>query len=239
VIEVINRNHFNTDKSYLGNNKKIDKSSLKDILEKLKEVFSSLTGTEQFKDNNDLKYFYLKDDISKIVNEQIFLILGAKGSGKSTLFEVFTKHHKDILSRLNIGNNSYLAGFSKTIMGEISKDYISNIYQKSNKKIDIERFWKCLTLLKLEKELNQSNMLFENINDISNKFTNIEIGLEADKRLKNINISLIQEDRVVTLVYDELDIGFTEETKKIFITTLVSFWQDNIYKYSQIRSKIY
>jgi len=238
IITVINRNYFNTERVYLEKSTKIDKSSLKDILEKLRDVFSSLTGTEQFKEKDDLKYFYLKDDISKIVNEQIFLILGAKGSGKSTLFEVFTKHHKDILSRLNIDNNSYLAGFSKTIMGEISKDYISNIYKKSNKKIDIERFWKCLTLLKLEKKLKQSNILFENINDISNKFTDIEVGLEADKRLKNINISLIQEDRIVTLVYDELDIGFTEDTKKIFITTLVSFWQDNIYKYSQIRSKI-
>jgi len=238
LIAKIDKIYFN-DVVKIKDSELIDKSSLKDILEKLKNVFSSLTGTEQFKGDEDLKYFYLKDDISKIINEQIFLILGAKGSGKSTLFEVFTKHHKDILSRLNIGNNKYIAGFSKNIMMEISKDYISYIYNKANKNSDdIERFWKCLTLFKIENETNSQELFFNSVEDISEKFTNLEIGLEVDKRLKNINIELLKKDEVITLVYDELDIGFTQETTKTFITTLVSFWQDNIYKYSQIRSKI-
>jgi cellulose biosynthesis protein BcsQ/energy-coupling factor transporter ATP-binding protein EcfA2 len=239
LIRKIDKIYFNDIVVKTKDRELIDKSSLKDILEKLKNVFSSLTGTEQFKGDKDLKYFYLKDDISKIVNEQIFLILGAKGSGKSTLFEVFTKHHKDILSRLNIGDNKYIAGFSKNIMMEISKDYISNIYNKANKNSDdIERFWKCLTLFKIEKKTNSQELFFNSVEDISEKFTNLEIGLEVDKRLKNINIELLKKDEVITLVYDELDIGFTQETTKTFITTLVSFWQDNIYKYSQIRSKI-
>ncbi len=239
LITKIDKIYFNDIVVKIRDNELIDKSSLKDILEKLKNVFSSLTGTEQFKGDEDLKYFYLKDDISKIVNEQIFLILGAKGSGKSTLFEVFTKHHKDILSRLNIGNNKYIAGFSKNIMREISKDYISYIFNKANKNSDdIERFWKCLTLFKIEKNISSQELFFTNIEEISEKFIDLRIGLEVDKRLKNINIELLQKDEVITLVYDELDIGFTQESTKTFITTLVSFWQDNIYKYSQIRSKI-
>lgn len=238
VVEVINRNYFNREKKYPKSNKKIDKSSLTDILEKLKDVFEIVTGTDLFKNSNDLKYFYLKDDISKIVNEQIFLILGAKGSGKSALFRIFTKHHKDILSRLNIEDNKYIEGFSNSIMNEISKDYTSNLYQKSDKKSDIERFWKCWTLLLLEKELNSENKIFTNRDNITKSFSDVEVGLEIDKRLKNINIELLKRDKVITLVYDELDIGFTKDTEDIFITTLVSFWQDNIYKYSQIRSKI-
>jgi cellulose biosynthesis protein BcsQ/energy-coupling factor transporter ATP-binding protein EcfA2 len=219
----------------------LNESNLRNILEKLKDVFSSLTGTEKFKNEEDLKYFYLKDDISKIVNEQIFLILGAKGSGKSTLFEVFTRHHKDILSRLNIGNNKYVAGFSKDIMSDVSKDYILNINNQSNKKhldSDIERFWKCLTLFQIEQNEDIEDSFFQDLNEISKKFTNLEVGLEVDRRLKDINIKLLKNDKVITLVYDELDIGFTDETSQVFITKLVSFWQDNIYKYSQIRSKI-
>lgn len=241
IIEIINKEYFNNIITKEKHSESIDNSSLKDILEKLKNVFSSLTGTEKFKQDSDLKYFYLKDDITKIVNEQIFLILGAKGSGKSTLFEVFTKHHVDILSRLNIGKNKYIPGFSKNIMGEISKDYLLNIFEKSNKKnilSDIERFWKCLTLFQIEKDRNLEDLFFLDIDDISEKYTSLEIGLEVDKRLKNINIELLKEDKVITLVYDELDIGFTTDTAHIFVTTLVSFWQDNIYKYSQIRSKI-
>ncbi len=238
IIEIINRKYFNREKIYLKDSKKIDKSSLTDILGKLKDVFEIVTAPELFKEKDNLKYFYLKDDISKIVNEQIFLILGAKGSGKSALFSIFTQHHKGILSRLNIENNKYIAGFSKSIMSEISKDYTSSLYQKSNKKSDIERFWKSWTLFLLEEELQYKERLFNDIYEISEKFANIEIGLEIDKRLKNINIELLKIDRVITLVYDELDIGFSNETEDILITTLVSFWQDNIYKYSQIRSKI-
>lgn len=241
LIEKIDKIYFDETIIKIKEDVLIDKSSLKDILEKLKNVFSSLTGTEQFKEENDLKYFYLKDDISKIVNEQIFLILGAKGSGKSTLFEVFTKHHKDILSRLNIEKNKYIAGFSKNITGDLSKDYILNIFNLANKKnilSDIERFWKCLTLFQIEKDRNIQNLFFLNVEDISKKFTKLEIGLEVDSRLKNINIELLKKDEVITLVYDELDVGFTSETTQTFITTLVSFWQDNIYKYSQVRSKI-
>lgn len=209
------------------------------ILQKLEQVFSNLTGTEKFKNIDDLKYFYLKDDISKIVNEQIFLILGAKGSGKSTLFEVFTKHHQDILNKLNIKNNSYIAGFSKDIMKDITHDYITMIYNSSNKKpVDIERFWKCLTLFQIEEQLEIKDKFFDNIDNISQKFIDVSVGFEVDKRLKQINIELLQEDKVITLVYDELDIGFTEETSIILIAALVSFWQDNIYKYSQIRSKV-
>jgi len=241
LINKINNIYFNTSSVELKPNQLLDKNSLKDILEKLKNVFSSLIGTEKFKNEDDLKYFYLKDDISKIVNEQIFLILGAKGSGKSTLYEVFTKHHQDILSRLNIGNNQYIAGFSKDIMSDVSKDYILSIYKHSDKKnmsSNIERFWKCLTLFQIEQHLNNKNTFFKDLKEISEKYTTIEIGLEVDRRLKDINIELLKNDKVITLVYDELDIGFTEETMIIFITTLVSFWQDNIYKYSQIRSKI-
>jgi len=241
LINKINSIYFNNSSMQLNTNKILDKNNLKNILEKLKSVFSALTGTEKFKSEEDLKYFYLKDDISKIVNEQIFLILGAKGSGKSTLFEVFTKHHQDILSRLNIDNNQYIAGFSKDIMSDVSKDYILSIYEHSNKKnisSDIERFWKCLTLFHIENHINKNKTFFKDLKEISEQYTKIEIGLEVDKRLKEINIELLKNDKVITLVYDELDIGFTETTMQTFITTLVSFWQDNIYKYSQIRSKI-
>lgn len=239
IISIITNKYFNKESR---NNIKVESSinniTNKEILEKLQKVFSNITAKKLFNKDNNLKYFYLKDDISKIINEQIILILGAKGSGKSTLFEVFTKHHKDILSRLNISNNTYIEGFSHNIKNEISDEYISSMHEKSNKKIDIKRFWKCLTLIQIEKELKTSDILFKDIQDISNKFISIDIGLEVDKRLKNINIELIQNDKVVTLVYDELDVGFTEETKNIFIERLITFWQDNIYKYTQIRSKI-
>lgn len=220
--------------------KSIDDIDLANIMTRLKDIFSRLTGTEQFKCEDDSKYFYLKEDLSKIVNEQIFLILGAKGSGKSTLFEMFTKPHKEILSKLNTKNNSYIAGFSKDIMADITQDNFSLIYEKSNNNRSIiKRFWKCLTLFQLTKHLGLEEKYFKSLDEVYSKYNQVEVGIDVDSLLKKLNIDLIENDRTMTIVYDELDIGFPDDdTKKAFITTLVSFWQDNIYKYSQIRSKI-
>ncbi|MBG9999560.1 AAA family ATPase [Pseudoalteromonas sp. NSLLW24] len=222
------------------NDEVIDEVNLDPIFKKLENVFSRLTGTEQFKNDDDSKFFYLKEDLSKIVNEQIFLILGAKGSGKSTLFEMFTKPHQAILKKLNTKNNSYIAGFSKPILNDLTQDHLSLILQKSvNKILDIKRFWKCLTLFQLENQLQTTSKYFNDINNIVESFNTPETGISVDERLKSINIELYQSDKSITLVYDELDIGFSDtEYRQIFITALVSYWQDNIYKFSQIRSKI-
>lgn len=216
-----------------------DEVNLDPIFDKLEMIFSRLTGTEQSNADVDSKFFYLKEDLSKIVNEQIFLILGAKGSGKSTLFEMFTKPHKAILDKLNTKNNSYIAGFSKPILNDLTQDHLSIVLRMSeNKILDIKRFWKCLTLFQLENKLLIDNY-FTDINDVVNRFNAPETGIAVDDRLKSININLYQSDNSITLVYDELDIGFSDnEYRQVFITALVSYWQDNIYKFSQIRSKI-
>ena len=211
---------------------------VKSILKKLQKEFKDLTAMEKFGTEANLKYFYFKEDISKLVNEQIFLILGAKGSGKSALFEIFTKNYKVVLEKLNIRNNRYIAGFSKEIGKEyLSKDYLRLIYQKSENNLEnLERFWKFLTLYQLEQESNSKNKFFTDIDDIRNQFTDIELGLDVDKKLKSINIELYKDDKSLTLVYDELDIELVK--REDFIDALVEFWRANLYKYSQIRSKI-
>jgi len=240
AIKTINRLYFNQDiKDSIKENIDIKNINLVDILEKLLEAFKYLTAMGKFDSEESLKYFYFKEDISKLVNEQIFLILGPKGSGKSALFEIFTKNYKNILSKLNINNNIYIVGFSKEISNnDLSKDYLKIIYQKSKNNLeDLERFWKFLTLYQLEDKEEYKDKYFENIDDIRKKFMNIENGLEVDKRLKNINIKLLNEDRALTLVYDELDVELGEN-REDFIDALVEFWRGNLYKYSQIRSKI-
>jgi MinD-like ATPase involved in chromosome partitioning or flagellar assembly len=86
---------------------------IKPILEKLEKEFSKLIAQQKFENEEDLKYFYFKSDITEIVNDQVFLILGAKGTGKSAFFEIFTKNYKEILERLETKNNVYIEGFSK------------------------------------------------------------------------------------------------------------------------------
>jgi len=137
VIENINELYFNEE--VFPEEIKDNSINLKSILEKLKNEFQHLTAMRKFETEDNLKYFYFKEDIAKLINEQIFLILGAKGSGKSALFEIFTKNYKIILDKLNIKNNIYIAGFSKDISNEyLSKDYLQIVHKKSNKRI-VER----------------------------------------------------------------------------------------------------
>ena len=236
VIENINELYFNEE--IFPEEIKDNSINLKSILEKLKSEFQHLTAMRKFETEDNLKYFYFKEDIAKLINEQIFLILGAKGSGKSALFEIFTKNYKIILDKLNIKNNIYIAGFSKDISNEyLSKDYLQIVHKKSNNSLEnLERFWKFLTLYQLEKQEEPRDKFFQNIDDIREKFTDIEIGLNVDRKLKDINIELYKKDKSLTLVYDELDVELVE--RKDFIDALVEFWRGNLYKYSQIRSKI-
>ena len=238
IIKTINRIYFSSELSNIIKND-ISEINLTDILKKLLESFKYLTAMGKFDNEENLKYFYFKEDISKLVNEQIFLILGPKGSGKSALFEIFTKNYKSILSQLNINNNLYIAGFSKDISNSgLSKDYLKIVHQNSKENLEnLERFWKFLTLYQLEEKEDIEDKYFKDIDDIRKSFMNIEKGLDVDRRLKNININLLRDDRALTLVYDELDVELGEY-RVDFIDALVEFWRGNLYKYSQVRSKI-
>ncbi len=216
--------------------------NLKEIFKKLEKEFRKIIGKEKFLTENDLKYFYFKDDIQLLINEQKFLILGPKGSGKSTLFEIFKQNFKPILNKLNVHKNSYLVGFSNDNINDISSEQIININGKAgkkNKNINIKRFWKYLTLFQLENKLNIQTPVFKNINDIASKITNNEISILVDESLRDLNIDLLKKENVYTFLYDELDVNIPEDLRIHFISNLISFWQENIYKYTQIRAKIF
>lgn len=233
IINTISKEYFYEEKE----------NKIKPILEKLEREFSKLIAQQKFDKEEDLKYFYFKSDITKIIDEQIFLILGAKGTGKSAFFEIFTKNYDKILNKLEITDNKYIAGFSKNISDEIGKDYLKIILEKSKNRIDdIERFWKFLTLFQLEKyildeAIFENQLFFKDLIDIKNKFMNLEIGLEVDKKLKELNIKLYEKEVFVTFVYDELDVELTEKREN-FIDGLVEFWKGNRNKYLQLKSKI-
>lgn len=223
--------------------KEEQESKIKPILKKLEKEFSKLIAQQKFENEEDLKYFYFKSDILKIIDDQIFLILGAKGTGKSAFFEIFTKNYDEILKKLDITNNNYIAGFSKNISDEISKDYLKIILEKSKNKIDdIERFWKLLTLFQLEEYITSNKIIeldtyFSDILEVKDKFMNLEVGLEVDRRLKDLNIKLYEKEIFITFVYDELDVELTDKREN-FIDGLVEFWKGNRNKYLQLKSKI-
>lgn len=218
-------------------------NKIKPILEKLDKEFSKLIAQQKFDKEEDLKYFYFKSDIREIIDEQIFLVLGAKGTGKSAFFEIFTKNYDKILSRLEIPNNTYIPGFSKEISEDLSKDYLKIILDKAKNKIDdIERFWKFLTLFQLEsflieKAIFEITPFFKDILEIKENFMNLETGLLVNKRLKELNMKLLNEDTFITFVYDELDVELTDK-REHFIDGLVEFWKGNRNTYNQLKSKI-
>ncbi len=217
----------------------INRTNIKTILEKLKKQFEKFTSNDKFNIEEDFRYFYIKDDIKLLLNEQKILILGNKGSGKSTLFEVLKQNYKPLIKNLNT-NNHYFVGFSKDFIIDLSSNYFNKISDKAKKDKNIfERFWQFLTLYLLEKELNTNDKLFNSYEDIIDNISDLDKSLESDKRLKVINIELIQKDKIYTFLYDDLDLAIPNNLRDIFILNLIRFWQLNLYKYSNIKSKIF
>lgn len=217
----------------------VNKSDRTDILKKLQIEFNKVTGGSKFETEEDLKYFYFKEDLSKIVNEQIFLILGAKGSGKSSLFEIFTKNYSEILKKLNSNKNRYIEGFSKKIMSDLTPEHFDKIKLIAKNDMQIyERFWKYLTIYQLEEYLKKPERTFINYTDIYHHLVNLDFSISIDAKLKELNRDFYDDDQHYTIVYDELDVAFNKNKDEI-ISSLISFWRNNIYKYANLRSKIF
>lgn len=211
----------------------------KNLLKKLKDEFDKVTGGSKFEKEEDLKYFYFKEDLVKIVNEQIFLILGAKGSGKSSLFEIFIKNYTEILNKLNNNSNTYIEGFSKKIMSELTAEQFEKLVEIAKTDAQIyERFWKYLTVFQIEEYLKRKAKVFESYSDIYSKLKDLDFSISIDSKLKDLNREFYDKDICYTLVYDELDVAFNKRRDEI-ISALISFWRNNTYKYVNLRSKIF
>lgn len=235
---LIKKLNLHSEESVEPENEIVEKDR-KEILIKLKQEFDKVTGGNKFTTQEDLKYFYFKEDLLKIINEQIILILGAKGSGKSSLFEIFTKNYDEILKKLNVKNNKYIDGFSKSILNNFTVENSNNIAKISKGDIIVyERFWKYLTIYKIEEYLNKKERTFKDFNSIYTKLSDLNFSLEIETKLKDLNREFYDKDEYYTLVYDELDVSFGDK-KDEFISSLISFWRNNLYKYGNIRSKIF
>ncbi len=208
--------------------------SLKNILSKIEVEFSKNIASKKFDSEEDLKYFYFKEDLKKIINEQIILILGPKGSGKSTLYEIFTKNYSQIFKHLYNRNNKYIDGFSNKT--DLQKEFISSIGIKN--KTTARRFWLYFNLYQIEKEFyGIENRTFENVDFLKEKINDSDFAANVEKRLKEINIEFMKKDKVITLVFDELD-SMLSENKEIIISSLIENSYSYIYSLPNIKSKI-
>lgn len=212
-----------------------DSSSLKQILEILKTEFSKNIASKKFDSEENLKYFYFKEDLKKIINEQIILILGPKGSGKSTFYEIFTKNYSQIFKHLNIKNNKYIVGFSNKT--PLTREFISSFNLK-NKNL-ARRFWLYFNLYQIEQEIydNPNDYTFSSLDILKEKIQDLEFATTVEKKLKEINISLMKENEIITLVFDELDVMFSEN-KDIIISSLIENSYSYIYSLPNIKTKI-
>ncbi|MGL5797672.1 MAG: P-loop ATPase, Sll1717 family [Cetobacterium sp.] len=213
----------------------VTKIDFKNILEKLNLEFSKNVASKKFQSEDDLKYFYFKDDLKKIVNEQVILILGPKGSGKSTFYEIFTRNYNQIHKHLKIRNNKYIEGYSNNISTIFSREFINTLELKT-KQLS-RKFWTFLNLYLLEREINSEFNYFRDLEDFEEKFINGNNIIEVEKMLKNINLELMKQDKIITLVFDELDVKI-DKYRDIIISGLIENSYDNIYTLPNLKSKI-
>ena len=86
--------------------------------------------------------------------------------------------------------------------------------------------------------MNKKERTFRDFNSIYTKLSDLNFSLEIETKLKDLNREFYDKDEYYTLVYDELDVSFGDK-KDEFISSLISFWRNNLYKYGNIRSKIF
>ncbi|MGL5904543.1 MAG: hypothetical protein ACRCZO_17805, partial [Cetobacterium sp.] len=101
-----------------------------------------------------------------------------------------------------------------------------------------ERFWKYLTIYQLEEYLKKPERTFINYTDIYHHLVTLDFSISLDAKLKELNRDFYDDDQHYTIVYDELDVAFNKNKDEI-ISSLISFWRNNIYKYANLRSKIF
>ncbi len=146
-----------------------------------------------------------------ILNDQKDLILGPKGSGKSSLYAVFTKYIKHILIEKRI---VVIGGVTK-VGSSIYTDYQEEF--KSFLDIDFRNFWNVLLINLIYRNfvLNSNDFLDSKISDFEKLCQKNKVPLENSKEDSSLIWKLIKNVRNFKLgaKYKELEIGAQAELK--------------------------
>ncbi|EDL65727.1 tyrosine-protein kinase family protein [Bacillus sp. SG-1] len=244
---------YNVERSNPITNGKKESVNKFEFLRAIEQIMpGKLASSEhEFHEDKDLeKKFYPLKEHRFIFEPDKFLILGAKGSGKSALFSVlehanFAKSLASFydLSMESIENMEWIPGLK--ISGDYPSSNSFDLLSEHNDFIYYKSYWRLLAIryiCKHLKDLSIEKDLFEAINDdskIRELAKDRSLSEDIEKYLKTIDKYLDETNQKVTVVYDALDVLLGKEYRGKMISALISLWYEYLPRYKNIRVKIF
>ena len=211
-----------------------------------------------------LKDFLLLPEYKKLQDEQCFLILGERGTGKTCLFNMFSNEEgykfimedNNIFSNLSDTKGSSLKGYDQSAL--FATPDILGTTMFSNEKA-ITAYWAGSLIIVLYAKLRSvpgfSDGLKGNMGaPMFQMLSTLDMLLEPskwvpmlmdspetwEKALRWIDQFLEQNRQMLFVAYDHLDRVSNEYNRLFpFIRALISFWFTRITRWSRIRCKIF
>jgi len=244
------------------------KSTLKitDEYEKIKilnELCFQAAVAQELKTSIIPDRFQRTEDFTQFLTNKIWLIRGAKGTGKSLLFRLFVEESetaKDLASSdVDLNNVHFIAGHGQPrLHGQILESADLASYEEQVGENNWQSFWLKYALLQLCRALPEVRSLFnpdEHLVTLSSQ-PNPEhaemVSWLADKtnspqsgdRLRAVDRWLQENSQRVWLLYDELDAGFGSTQKdylrrKRALEALLGWWLESGTSWKSIVPKIF
>jgi hypothetical protein len=225
------------------------------------------SGTAQDIDPNQIPAIFQKTgDFPEFLNERIWLIRGARGTGKTLLFRLFVEQAENAKelapSYIDLSQVDFVAGHgTRALGGPILGSVALKNYEQQAGEFEWSSFWLNYALLQLCHAYHELRSLptldaelltlAEQDHPSHDKIVRWMVeraasplaSLHAIDELQAINNYLSEGKRRVWLFYDELDAGFgttqpDHARRKRAVETLFAWWLENVRGLTSIIPKI-
>ncbi|MEG3968815.1 ParA family protein [Microcoleus sp. T2B6] len=224
--------------------------------------FQSATAQE-LESSSIPNIFHRTEDFPKFLTNKIWLIRGAKGTGKSLLFRLFVEQSetaKDLASSdVDLNNVHFIAGHGQPrLHGQILESADLASYEQQVGENNWQSFWLNYALLQLCRALPEVHSLFNpdkhlvRLSSQPNPEHAEIVSWLADKtnspqsgdQLRAVDRWLQENSQRVWLLYDELDAGFGSTQKdylrrKRALEALLAWWLESGTSLKSIVPKIF
>lgn len=227
------------------------------ILEDIEKIIPGTTAASEneFNSIDDLrKGFYPLKDYKYIFDNNKFLVIGSKGSGKTALYSVlkYPEYARELAKYVGVQTNDI--NNTKWIVGlDIGKEFPGKEnFESVGATKDIKfykKYWQCLLIKRLEKYIKEYivnipkeiNDIFESRYSLYKEIINKadDLGEIISDILHDLDEELIKKDEVFIITYDYLDSTLNKEYRGDMVAALISLWFENIPRLDRIKSKIF
>lgn len=232
----------------------IDRQAVLSAIESIIPGETAAAETE-FTNADDLRRrFYPLKEHKYIFDNNKFLIVGPKGSGKTALFSVLQhpEYAKELAKYLHIPMHDINKTEWITGLGLGSEFPSQDNFDAVGQENDIKTYriyWQCLAVRVLQKFTREYQMeLPSAIEELLHcKFSEIKNRLKGTEHLAEmiadflgqIDRELASRNKVLILTYDALDFLLHRQYRGHMIAALIGLWFENITRFQNLKAKIF